>query len=806
LRLAHRTMRTLPWTEDGSDIGGRKRKLEAFLEGTSEHFKSHIEKYRYNDRPGHKSEAVAGSKTSSATSSFDSTCGTVTCQSTDTTSWEESTQATAYSGEETLCSRCSRIDFDSAFRRNTRIPISGRKVFELGAITDARTNVSCPLCRLFAAVDAPRHMLATERAPDYHLRVFNLAALASFGFHKEVKQPVRDSTVVLGVIAGSNVRQLDPADRALCFRKGVIAEASRVPKPLDPTQDARAYVLGPSVNYSQIRNWIEFCDEWHKTSCVSASGPTFLNLWFIDCSTRAVVRPHEPIVQYFALSYVWNSVDGDVSGKQSPASTSRFPKLIEDAITLVSGIGGRYLWVDRYCINQSDKQERHTVIRNMDKVYASARATIVAVDDPSSHPIMPGLPGIGATPRQAQSCADIGSRVLASTLPDLSCLLDESSWIKRGWTYQEATLSRRCLFVTSQQVYYVCRAMRCCEALDNYFDLTRSDLLTDTFLSVEALSFPDKAMKKLARDNSGARSTCLFEFFMHLEKYKSRNLTFESDMLNAFQGMLSVFNFENIWGVPIAIPRTLYRNDLNIIFDVGLARGLWWTRKMYYGSGPDKISTKWRRIRAFPSWSWAGWEGPISRLYPSSRAGPSEQWCNCVNDDEFDCHFSFELSNETHITVQDYFKRGGLRDEYKQITHALICEGDFVTLKFDRTTATYNKFGEELQEEGPPRWTLSDQKFVSGKGRSSEQFLLTGKEDPELYSGASSQEFTCFCLFRDGFDDRGKKTGLKSYQRYRLLILNKRKNEDDYERIGSVEMDAEVFRQLQRTRRTVRIV
>src|ERR1700677_1024332 len=37
--------------------------------------------------------------------------------------------------------------------------------------------------------------------------------------------------------------------------------------------------------------------------------------------------------------------------------------------------------------------------------------------------------------------------------------------MKRGWTYQEAILSRRCLIFTDQQVYFVCRLTTSCEAV-----------------------------------------------------------------------------------------------------------------------------------------------------------------------------------------------------------------------------------------------------------------------------------------------------------------------------------------------------
>jgi len=38
----------------------------------------------------------------------------------------------------------------------------------------------------------------------------------------------------------------------------------------------------------------------------------------------------------------------------------------------------RYIWIDRYCIPQSDEREQQTQIKNMGSIYTSAEATIVA--------------------------------------------------------------------------------------------------------------------------------------------------------------------------------------------------------------------------------------------------------------------------------------------------------------------------------------------------------------------------------------------------------------------------------------------
>ena len=122
----------------------------------------------------------------------------------------------------------------------------------------------------------------------------------------------------------------------------------------------------------------------------------------------------------------------------------------------------RYLWVDKYCIDQRDSHARHHQIRNMDLIYAQAHVTLVAGSSPSASF---GIHGVSTVPRSPQPSIVVGRRRLVSTLPPLSSALEHSVWTTRGWTYQEATLSRRCLFFTNLQVYFVCGGMACCKAV-----------------------------------------------------------------------------------------------------------------------------------------------------------------------------------------------------------------------------------------------------------------------------------------------------------------------------------------------------
>jgi antitoxin component of RelBE/YafQ-DinJ toxin-antitoxin module len=59
-----------------------------------------------------------------------------------------------------------------------------------------------------------------------------------------------------------------------------------------------------------------------------------------------------------------------------------------------------------------------------------------------------------------------GKTVLVSTMQDPRVAVGASTWVTRGWTYQEGVLSRRCLVFTNEQVYWECRGMAVNETVE----------------------------------------------------------------------------------------------------------------------------------------------------------------------------------------------------------------------------------------------------------------------------------------------------------------------------------------------------
>ncbi|KAK0624300.1 heterokaryon incompatibility protein-domain-containing protein, partial [Immersiella caudata] len=168
---------------------------------------------------------------------------------------------------------------------------------------------------------------------------------------------------------------------------------------------------------------------------------------------------------YVALSYVWGAAAGhgltsslgNIDNLQRPGNLwllqRELPAVITDAMSLVFGIGERYLWVDRLCIVQDDGEAKMTAIRQMDVIYENAVMTIVAAEGDGAGAGLPGV--VKRTRTQPQLCEVIGPR-LRMIVPRQLNALRRTKWASRAWTFQEHLASPRCLIFANRQVIFKC--------------------------------------------------------------------------------------------------------------------------------------------------------------------------------------------------------------------------------------------------------------------------------------------------------------------------------------------------------------
>jgi len=211
----------------------------------------------------------------------------------------------------------------------------------------------------------------------------------------------------------------------------------------------------------------------------------------------------------------------------------------------------------------------------MDLIYQNSEVTIVAAagEDPEYD-----LPGVGRRKRRQQPQTKIGSTVLISPLPKTAHLIAKSQWAKRAWTYQESLLSRRRLVFTDEQVYFQCHGTHCYEAHPTLMETSRF-LEDENFVKrMKPVNYPGGGVFPTGV-GTGKDAICA-----RISEYLNKSLTRQSDKLNAFLGILRVFEMRgtyNCWGTPILHHSTdqflTETSRWKMEMCTGFVRGLCWT-------------------------------------------------------------------------------------------------------------------------------------------------------------------------------------------------------------------------------------
>ncbi|KAH7351287.1 heterokaryon incompatibility protein-domain-containing protein [Rhexocercosporidium sp. MPI-PUGE-AT-0058] len=384
-----------------------------------------------------------------------------------------------------------------------------------------------------------------------------------------------------------------------------------------------------------VLQWLGFCSTRHRKLCYANVKVPHLKL--VDCEDGSIIlAPKE--ARYVALSYVWGtskevSLDGNLSGQEKDsrrclALPLNLPKVVGDAIQVTKQLQFRYLWIDKYCIDQSNSEDKHEQIQQMDLIYKGSELTIIAASGLDENS---GLPGVGTTSRTPQPAVSIGNMSIISTMPHPHHTIKTSKWMTRAWTLQESVLSRRRLVFTNDQIYFECNAMNCFESLaaplellhtktnDRFYAFMRSGLFTGRDEGLWRQIFGNPFGDFDDRDNTWSED--FRKYLILATNYTSRNLSFDDDSLKGFAGITrhletSKYPISQVVGIPYLHP-SVFPDD-TLPFDC-LVAALCWRHIECCWSGGGKI----RRRSAFPSWTWAGWAGAVS-------------WTDLFTDQEMD--------------------------------------------------------------------------------------------------------------------------------------------------------------------------
>lgn len=131
-----------------------------------------------------------------------------------------------------------------------------------------------------------------------------------------------------------------------------------------------------------------------------------------------------------------------------------------------------------------------------------------------------------------------------------------SHWSTRGWTFQEATLSRRRLVFTDDQVYFQCKAMNCFESVDCWLERMHVQNMTKTYDTMRAGYFGKNREREFGKLNHPKNSLneTFCRYLSSVEDYTGRILRFDEDSFNAFEGITRHFSrqahsLRHVWGL-----------------------------------------------------------------------------------------------------------------------------------------------------------------------------------------------------------------------------------------------------------------
>lgn len=166
---------------------------------------------------------------------------------------------------------------------------------------------------------------------------------------------------------------------------------------------------------------------------------------------------------------------------------------------------------------------------------------------------------------------------------DLMGLITSGPLNKRGWTLQEGLLSSRILYYGNRQIYWQCPGgFQSAEGVPSGNQMPESSYPETSYLLYS---------QQRPKGREISKALLLAEYYTLVEEYSARKLSFDSDKLPAFSGIVQLLH-PTIGGEYMA---GLWSTDLH--------RGLLWRAEM--------ITCEHVQDYRAPSWSWAVTNEPV---------------------------------------------------------------------------------------------------------------------------------------------------------------------------------------------------
>lgn len=352
---------------------------------------------------------------------------------------------------------------------------------------------------------------------------------------------------------------------------------------------------------SLSKTWMRRCSTEHL-GCTPYE-PSWLPTRLMEIVSPSCVKLIETttlcnLVPYYALSYCWGkekvltTTNENVDDFRSRIPFFDMALTIQDTVTVVHRLGGRYLWVDSICIIQDNDEDWNNEAATMCDVYQNAFLTIVALGAAGA---TEGLYG-RRDPLAVDDCrltADLVSPAPESYAPSFGTFY-RSVLQKRGWTFQERALAPRKLFFSSY-LYWECTSQF-------EEETTNQGWQDNDMFNRKLVPLPiQKTDNVFSPDHLGQHTVpqYLANWYDALQNFTARDLTKPTDRLVAISGVIKF------------LERSLNRKSCYGMWLDFFPSDLLWKLPGWRNT-PD-------RLEGLPTWSWASLTAAVKPAYDTKR-------------------------------------------------------------------------------------------------------------------------------------------------------------------------------------------
>lgn len=468
---------------------------------------------------------------------------------------------------------------------------------DAGELARSVQSKSCPECQLLSDAIIIRHKGWASNAAEWHSMHLLLASgkpaeltywaphASQYRIRIQIYRPLANNDLSMGI----NLPK-------------TIGEAVEIPRS-----------SGSPESISLIRKWYAECEAEHELCNPYLTGEMPSRLLDIQREDPVLVETSQlEHARYVALSYCWGiaskhpvvqTTEATFAKHQAGVRFDSLPVLIRDVIFLAKALAFKYLWIDALCIIQNDADDWNKEAATICQVYSQASLTIITSRSDGT------ATSIFGTQKFFDFDAVIYKSVPLIFREDISRAHvinpvtpageDKDPICYRGWTFQEAMVSKRAVYFGREELRWECNTWQNCQC---------GQLAKKLPLKCDLENF-EYEWYRLWRVVNFCPVPSVKDAFQvwatMVGFYTRRLLTKDRDRLIALAGLAQRFAevLEDNFAMRDSYLAGIWKSTIpfHLLWSV-LPKGEW-EQGGYQSSRPSC----WRA----PSWSWASMEAPI---------------------------------------------------------------------------------------------------------------------------------------------------------------------------------------------------